>query len=118
MACGYGFMAVDYLDDSFYGINHFRHTLTTGALGLAYIMIMSIVSTVHTGRILQASNWLNVTVALIIIASMLRASIAFLPHYAILLYASSSFLWAGAFVIYFFRFATFLVSPRGDGLPG
>ncbi|WP_250654910.1 NnrS family protein [Alkalimarinus coralli] len=118
MAFGYGFMAVNYLDDSFYGINHFRHILTTGALGLAYIMIMTIVSTVHTGRILQASKWLNVTVIFIIIASVLRSSIAFLPHYAPLLYASSSFLWAGAFVVYLVRFYSILMNPRVDGLPG
>ncbi|UZE97056.1 NnrS family protein [Alkalimarinus alittae] len=118
MALGYGFMAVDYLDDSFYSINHFRHILTTGALGLAYIMIMSIVSTVHTGRILQANRWLNVTVALIIIASLLRASIAFFPQYAPMLFFSSSLIWVGAFVVYLFRFSLFLISPRADGLPG
>jgi len=118
MAAGYGMMGIDYLNDDLYGINHFRHFLTTGVFGLSFFMVMVIVGTVHTGRSLKPNLWVNISVALIIIATLLRCMIPFAADYAMWLYMSSSIIWAIPFIIYLVLFFTFLTSPRADGLPG
>ncbi len=118
LAAGYGFMGFDYLYDGIHGINHFRHFLTTGAFGLAFFMVMVIVATVHTGRQLRTNRWVDIGVALIVIATLLRVSIPFFPEYTRLLYLSSALLWALPFVIYLVLFYPWLSQPRADGLPG
>lgn len=118
MAAGYGFMGFDYLFDGLYGINHFRHFLTTGAFGLIFFMVMVIVATIHTGRQLRTNRWVDVGVALIVIATLLRVLIPFFPEFTRLLYLSSAFVWALPFVIYLVQFYPWLSQPRADGLPG
>ncbi len=118
LAAGYGFMGFDYLYDGLYGINHFRHFLTTGAFGLAFFMVMVIVGTIHTGRQLCANRWVDAGVILIIFATLLRILIPFFPEITRLLYLSSALLWALPFIIYLVRFYPWLSRPRVDGLPG
>ncbi len=118
MATGYGLMGIDYLHDGFYGLNHFRHFLTTGAFGLAVFMVMSIVGTVHTGRTLKTSPWMLTCIVLIVVATLARGLIPFFPQMSQTLYMASALLWALPFVIYLVRFFPFLTSPRADGLPG
>lgn len=118
MATGYGLMGFDYLYDGFYGLNHFRHFLTTGALGLAVFMVMVIVGTVHTGRTLVASPWIVLGIALVIGATLARGLIPFFPQLSRTLYTGSALVWALPFVIYLVRFFGALSSPRVDGLPG
>jgi len=118
MALGYGLMGFDYLTDNLYGINHFRHFLTTGVFGLSFFMVMVIVGTIHTGRSLQTNRWIDFSVALIIVATLLRSLIPFAPEYSSWLYLSSSIIWAIPFIIYLILFYPRLSQPRADGLPG
>ncbi len=119
MATGYGLMGFDYLNDSLYGINHFRHLLTMGVFGLSFFMVMVIVGTIHTGRSLTPNRWIDFSVALIIIATLLRSLMPFLPaEYTRWLYLSSSVIWAIPFIIYLVIFYPLLSQPRADGLPG
>jgi uncharacterized protein involved in response to NO len=109
MSLGYGLMGYDYLDNGFYGMNHFRHFLTSGVLGLSLFMVMVIIGTIHTGRHLISNKWINIAVALIIIATLLRSTIPFFPTFIVeenlsLIYLSSSVIWATAFIIYLIVF--------------
>lgn len=117
-AFGYLFLAYDYLNDEIYGINHFRHFLTTGTFGLVFYIVMIIISTIHTGRKIFTNIWLNLGVILIIIATLIRSLIPFYEEYLIQAYILSSILWAFAFIIYMKIFFPFLVSKRVDGIKG
>lgn len=118
MALGFGFMGFDYLNDRLYGINHFRHFLTTGVFGLSFFMVMVIVGTIHTGRQLTSNRWIDFSVVLIIVATLLRSLIPFAAEYTTWLYLSSSIIWAIPFIIYLILFYPLLSQPRADGLPG
>ena len=117
-AFGYLFLAYDYLNDEIYGINHFRHFLTTGTFGLVFYIVMIIISTIHTGRKIFTNIWLNLGVILIIIATLIRSLIPFYEEYLIQAYILSSILWAFAFIIYMKIFFPFLLSKRADGIKG
>ncbi len=118
MALGYGLMGFDYLNDGFYGINHFRHFLTTGVFGMSFLMVLIIVGTIHTGRELKSDKWITISILLIVIATLLRVVIPVLPAYTMWLYTSSAIIWAVPFVIYLLRFYPILSKARADGLPG
>lgn len=118
MAAGYAMMGFDYLFDELYGINHFRHFLTTGVFGISFFMVMVIVATIHTGRQLNTNRWVDIGVLLIIIATLLRTLIPFFPDSSKLFYMLSSLLWAAPFVIYLIQFYPWLSKPRVDGLSG
>ncbi|HIP95401.1 MAG TPA: NnrS family protein, partial [Leucothrix sp.] len=118
MALGYGLMGFDYLNDGFYGINHFRHFLTTGVFGLSFLIVMIIVGTIHTGRELKTDIWLTLSIVLIVVATLLRALIPLFPAYTMMMTTSSAIIWAIPFVIYLVRFLPILTKPRADGLPG
>lgn len=118
MALGYGLMGFDYLNDGIYGINHFRHFLTTGVFGLSFLMVMIIVGTIHTGRELKPNKWITLSIILIIIATLTRALIPFFPSYTLWMTTSSAIIWAIPFVIYLILFYPILSKVRADGLPG
>ncbi len=118
MAAGYALMGFDYLHDGIYGINHFRHFLTTGVFGLSFLMVMVIIGTLHTGRRLVTNRWVDACVVLVIAATLLRGAIPFSPAAARWLYLGSALAWTLAFVIYLWRFYPWLSGPRADGLPG
>ncbi|PIE44201.1 MAG: nitrite reductase [Gammaproteobacteria bacterium] len=118
MATGYGTMGFDHLYNGLYGINHFRHFLTTGVIGLSFYMVMVIVATVHTGRSLQANIWIDIGVWLIIAATLTRTMMLFFIQYANLMYLVSAWLWGSAFLLYLVRFYPVLSTPRPDGKPG
>ena len=81
-------------------------------------MVMVIVGTIHTGRRLTPNRWIDISVALIIVATLLRSLIPFALESASWLYLASALLWALPFVIYLLLFFPFLSRPRADGLPG
>lgn len=118
LGIGYGLMGWDLLDDSFYAINHFRHFITTGGVGLSYIMIMMIISWIHTGRHLSSNIYTHLMVMFIIIATIMRGVIPFFEGYAQILYMSSTVFWILPFVIYMKLFFGFLLQPRADGIKG
>ncbi len=118
MAAGYALMGIGYLNDDLYGIQHFRHFLTTGALGLSYLLVLMIVALEHTGRI-QTHRWpFTLAVLLIWLATLLRGLIPFAPQYTQAFYLWSALLWAGAFAVYLWQYAPLLWQPRADGEPG
>lgn len=118
MALGYGSMGLDFLNDGFYAINHFRHYLTTGALGLAYLLVLIIVTQVHTGRIFQHNAAMSIAVLLLLAATAARVMITYTPALAPSLYLHSALLWAAAFAVYLVCFAPYLWRARVDGLLG
>lgn len=118
MAMGYFFIGYDYLNPSLYGINHFRHFLTTGVFGLSFFLVMVIISTVHTGRHLKASLALHVNVLLLIIATLIRAFIPFYPDYTIAAYGLSTLLWVLPFIYFSVRYTPYLMQKRADGIKG
>jgi uncharacterized protein involved in response to NO len=115
---GYALMGWDILNDEIYGINHFRHFITSGGIGLAYMMVMIIISYVHTGRHLNSNIYTHIMIASIIIATTLRSIIPFYSEYTYELYLYSSLLWSLPFVLYIKLFFKYLLNPRADGIKG
>ncbi len=118
MAAGYGLMGWDYLNEGFFGVNHFRHFLTSGVIGLSYLMVMVIVGTIHTGRQLKPNRWIDFSVLLIVVGTLLRVVIPFWPEMVRWLYMWSAIVWAVPFGIYLILYYPILRKPRADGLPG
>lgn len=118
MALGYGFLGFDILDDSIYAINHFRHFLTTGSFGIAFFIIMVVVSTVHTGRQLLSNTYIVLGVFCILASTVIRVFIPYYEEYATLAYTVSSLLWALAFVFYMIKYFPYLLMKRADGIKG
>lgn len=118
MSLGYAFIAYDILDDSLYAINHFRHFLTTGSFGIAFFVIMVVISTVHTGRQLRSNIYIILGVVSILASTIIRVFIPFYEEYTVLAYTSSSILWALAFVFYMIKYFPYLLAKRVDGIKG
>jgi len=117
-ALGYGLMGWDLLNDNIYAMNHFRHFIVSGGLGLAYLIIMIIIGWIHTGRHLTSNIYTHVMVLLMIIATLVRSLIPFFEEYMSLMYMGSAILWAAPFVLYMKVFFKFLMTPRADGILG
>ncbi len=115
---GYVLMAWDLLNPDINGINHFRHFITSGGIGLSYIAVMLIISWVHTGRRLTSNIYTHLMVILIIVATFMRGLIPFFEEYSSELYLYSSLIWSLPFVIYMVQFSKFLMLPRADGIKG
>lgn len=115
---GYGLMGWDLLNPSIDGINHFRHFITSGALGLAYLVVMIIIGWIHTGRHLTSNVYTHAMILLMILATFMRGSIPFFEEYTSELYLYSSILWSIPFMIYIKLFFNFLLTPRADGIKG
>ncbi|WP_324171784.1 NnrS family protein [Sulfurimonas sp.] len=115
---GYVLMAWDLLNPDINGINHFRHFITSGGIGLSYIVVMLIISWVHTGRRLTSNIYTHLMVILIILATFMRGLIPFFDEYTSELYLYSSLIWSLPFVIYMIQFSKFLMLPRADGIKG
>jgi len=115
---GYGLMAWDLLNPDIYAINHFRHFVTTGGIGLSYIVVMLIISWVHTGRRLTSNWYTHTMVLLIILATLMRGLIPFYEEYMSELYLWSSIVWSIPFAMYMKMFFPFLMKPRADGIQG
>jgi len=115
---GYALMAWDLLNPDISGINHFRHFVTSGGIGLSYIVIMLIISWIHTGRHLTSNIYTHLMVVLIILATFMRGLIPFFEEYMSELYLWSSIIWSIPFIIYIKEFFGFLLAPRADGIKG
>jgi len=118
LGTGYALIGWDILNDNIYGINHFRHFITSGGLGLAYLMIMIIIGWIHTGRHLKSNIYTHLMVLLIIVATFSRGLIPFFDEYSSQLYLWSSIIWTIPFILYIKVFYKFLLNPRADGIKG
>jgi len=115
---GYALMGWSILNSGGYGVNHFRHFITSGGIGLSYIVIMMIISWIHTGRHLTSNIYTHLMVALIVTATLMRSLIPFYEEYSHELYLYSSIIWTLPFMIYIKVFFKFLMTPRADGIKG
>lgn len=118
LGAGYALMGWDILANSAANISSFRHFITSGGYGLAYLMVMIIVGWIHTGRHLTSNIYTHAMVALIVVATLMRSLIPFYLEYAHELYLYSSIVWTLPFVIYLKLFFGFLTSQRADGIKG
>ena len=115
---GYVLMGWDLLNPNIDAINHFRHFITSGAIGLSYMLIMIIIGWIHTGRHLASNIYTHLMVGLIVLATFMRGLVAFFPEYMSELYLYSSIVWSIPFMIYIKVFFNFLLMPRADGIKG
>ncbi|MBU3013332.1 NnrS family protein [Poseidonibacter lekithochrous] len=118
LSLGYGLIGWDILNNDIYGINHFRHFITSGGIGLSYLIVMMIIGFVHTGRHLTVNIYTNMMVFLIVLATCMRSLIPFLEEFTYELYLYSSILWVIPFILYMKVFYSFLLNPRADGIKG
>lgn len=118
LAIGYALMGYAILSGEFQNISHFRHFITSGGYGLAYMMVMIIIGTIHTGRHLALNIYTHSMVGLIIVATLMRGLIPYFEEYSSTLYMLSAILWAIPFALYIKQFSAFLMAPRADGVKG
>ena len=118
MAIGYALMGWDLLSGLPYNISSFRHFITAGGLGLAYLMVMIIIGWIHTGRHLTLNWKIHSMVVLLVLGTLMRSLIPFFEAYSTTLYMLSSLVWAAPFALYIMQFSPFLVRPRADGIKG
>jgi len=118
IAAGYALMGWAILAKETHNLSHFRHFITSGGIGLSYIMVMMIISWIHTGRHLTSNIYTHSMVAAVVVATIMRGSIPFLESYSHELYLYSSLIWTLPFIIYIKLFFKFLTAPRADGIKG
>ena len=118
LSAGYALMGWALLDDKMDSINHFRHFITSGGVGLAYLVVMIIIGWIHTGRHLTSNIYTHLMIILMIFATLMRSLIPFFEEYISELYLWSSIVWTIPFMIYIKVFYSFLLSPRADGIKG
>jgi len=118
LSAGYALMGWALLDDKMDSINHFRHFITSGGVGLAYLVVMIIIGWIHTGRHLTSNIYTHLMIILMIVATLMRSLIPFFEEYMSELYLWSSIVWTIPFMIYIKVFYSFLLSPRADGIKG
>lgn len=114
---GYFSLGVNILLKLEYSV-YFRHFLTSGAFGLAFIVALLVITMIHTGRALLYEKWMGVAILFIIIATFLRVSIFALSQYYTLFNTLATLFWAGAFIVYYLGAKSYLKSPRADGILG
>ena len=118
LSIGYALMAWDLLNPDINGINHFRHFITSGGIGLSYLSVMLIITWAHTGRHITANIYTHIMVFFIILATFMRGLIPFFEEYTSELYLFSSIIWSIPFAIYLQQYYKFLLNPRADGIKG
>jgi uncharacterized protein involved in response to NO len=118
LGLGYALMGWAILSGEIGNITHFRHFVTSGGYGLAYLMVMIIIAQIHTGRHLTSNIYTHSMVALIVAATLMRGLIPFYEEYSYELYLYSSIVWTVPFIIYIKVFYKFLTAPRADGIKG
>jgi len=118
LSAGYALMGWDLLNDKIDAINHFRHFITSGGVGLAYLIVMIIIGWIHTGRHLTSNIYTHLMIGLMIVATLMRSLIPFFEEYTSELYLWSSIIWTIPFMLYIKVFYSFLLSPRADGIKG
>lgn len=95
------------------------HALTTGAIGVFTLGMVTRVTLGHTGRNMQASNATLVAFLVINIAALTRVVPGLLwPSQYPLWLALSGGLWILAYGIFLWVYGPMLISPRVDGRPG
>ncbi len=115
---GYGLIGWSILFNDANGVSSFRHFITAGGLGLAYLMVMITIGWIHTGRHLTSNIYTHFMVFFIVLATFMRGLIPFFEEYSTQLYLWSAIAWVLPFVLYIKVFFRFLLTPRIDGIKG
>lgn len=118
LSVGYALIGWSILDGKIESINHFRHFITSGGVGLAYLVVMIIIGWIHTGRHLTSNIYTHLMVGFMILATLMRGFIPFFEEYMSELYLYSSIVWTIPFMLYIKVFYSFLLAPRADGIKG
>ena len=118
MVLGYGLIGWSILFDGANGVSSFRHFITAGGLGLAYLMVMITIGWIHTGRHLTSNIYTHFMVLFIVLATFMRGLIPFFEEYSMQLYFWSAIVWTLPFVLFIKVFFRFLLTPRADGIKG
>lgn len=95
------------------------HALTTGAMGVMILAVMTRATLGHTGRPRAADGWTTLIFVFVIAAALLRVLSGFMP-FALdwPMLATAGVLWTGAFAIFAIRYGPLLVFPRGNAQLG
>lgn len=95
------------------------HAVTTGAIGVLTLGMMTRVTLGHTGRAMQASRLTLAAFVLINVAALLRSPAALIApeQYRDWLLASG-ICWILAFAVFLVVYGPMLAAPRVDGKPG
>jgi len=117
MAAGYAVMGLALVLDGS-GFSAGRHILAVGALGLAIYAVMCIAGRIHCGQQLDEHPWVPLGAALIAIAALLRAGVAWPGADGSLLLAVSGLLWGAAFALCAWHMVPLWLAPRQDGGSG
>jgi len=115
---GYALMGWSILVNDGVGVSSFRHFITAGGLGLAYLMVMVTIGWIHTGRHLTSNLYTHMMVFFIILATSMRGLIPFFEEYSSQLYLYSAIIWSIPFMLFIKVFFRFLLTPRADGIKG
>ncbi len=118
LSLGYALMGWSILVNDGVGISSFRHFITAGGLGLAYLMVMITIGWIHTGRHLTSNLYTHMMVFFIILATFMRGLIPFFEEYSSQLYLYSAIIWTIPFMLFIKVFFRFLLTPRADGIKG
>ena len=95
-----------------------RHLLSSGALSLAVLAVMAMVSRIHTGLWLDRRPWLPLCAVTLLIAAVLRAWAGLPGMSSSALLMIAGLLWAGCFAVYLGYAWPGLARPRTDGQEG
>ena len=88
------------------------HVLTTGAMGVMVVAIMTRATRGHTGRPLHADGITKLIYVLVNVGAVLRVAAPFLPMDYALAVGVGGVLWAAAFLVFAVTYGPWLVKPR------
>ncbi|MBT0963889.1 NnrS family protein [Denitromonas iodatirespirans] len=94
------------------------HCIAIGGIGVLTLGMMTRTALGHTGRKLELPPLMVPAYALMLLATVLRVAAAFVPAaYQPLIHAAGA-CFAGALLLFLWRYGLWLVSTRADGMPG
>lgn len=88
------------------------HTLTVGAIGTMILAVMTRATRGHTGRVLTADRSTALIYLLVALATVARITAAFPLQAHVYWLVCAAALWIGAFGLFSFRYAPYLLRPR------
>jgi uncharacterized protein involved in response to NO len=94
------------------------HALTTGAIGVMIVGMMTRTARGHTGRPLRADGWDVACYLLVAAAALVRVLGALAWPSSIAPLHASAALWTAGFGLFALRYWSALTRPRVDGKPG
>ncbi|WP_027835902.1 NnrS family protein [Maritalea myrionectae] len=111
---GFSLMALSFLDDGLVPIVAAIHALSTGAVGLMVIGVMSRATLGHTGHPLVATRGTLILFAAILLASILRILAAFDSDASVMLMRGSHLFWVIGFWGFVALYGGKLMRPRAQ----